>query len=1100
MGSGTESATIYRDTQGVPHIYSTTTAGMWFGDGWAQAQDRMFQLELTRAAVLGDLSKLFGKTELATDEAQRMFYYTTAEYQQQYNDLTASDRAALAAYADGINAFEAEAYSSTASELAMVPIQFWALGVEMHPTVTPPVPYRPSAWTPEDSMAIGVYLTRAFGTGGGYELQNLSLLDYLTAYFTKKGVPDPQATAMAVFNDSRWITDPSAPTTVPATCPDGPLLTNPLQSKPDQCVEAPSGSPYDTVVNGAKSSAATAPLAGKQSAVARDLTLPANSVLAATQALQKDENLLLQRGVTLDVLAHGGSNAIAVAPWRSADHHALLWGAPQEGLGTPSIDYELYLHGPSYDASGMAVAGEPFVLIGHNSNISWTTTSEGLTTSDIFVEQVKYTHTIPTTYFFDGKWVPVQAVAESISVLDKTTTPYTQTSESYTVYRTVDGPIFSTDPSAGIAYSKGFTPWMKEYRTLEGFSELGGDTNLSQFTHSMSLIVTAHNFMYADRQGNIAYFTTGLIPATPSPFSTSVNASLPHLGTGSQQWNAYIPFTKMPHSINPGQGYLDNWNTKPAPGMYEQTTGPGQWGPIYRSEPISEMLSASTHITIGYLATIQHSVGTIDGSTTRVAAPFFIPYLESAYQRLVDQHSPLVTAASHPDLAAAMNTLEAWTQTMPSGNPPTIGSPAMSIFVNFMHALDRNVFGGGLNAGEQYVGSVNLNEATLGLGTYVGLTDMSSYNVTYHALDKLNEHGIDPCTSICYGGTYFGGHEPQILVESLNDAIAILSGTGHQLGHTASGFNTTDITDWGWVPTQNVTWSGSMTPVAQAATVTVKAVCGTSASQNRSTYYLDMDMAPVPFGEQLMPPGESGFVSALKTPSPYLCDQVGLFNAFEYAPISSSVSGVQPSFGAPQGGQAVTITGYHLTGATAVYFGTSPAASFHVDSSSTITAVSPAGSGTVDVRVVTPADPAGTGTSSYDRFAYQSAVTTPLNAPIVGMAATPTGNGYWEVASDGGIFSFGAAKFYGSMGGKPLNAPIVGMAATPTGNGYWEVASDGGIFSFGNAQFSGSMGGKPLNAPIVGMAATPTGNGYWEVASDGGIFSFGNARFSGSMA
>jgi hypothetical protein len=43
------------------------------------------------------------------------------------------------------------------------------------------------------------------------------------------------------------------------------------------------------------------------------------------------------------------------------------------------------------------------------------------------------------------------------------------------------------------------------------------------------------------------------------------------------------------------------------------------------------------------------------------------------------------------------------------------------------------------------------------------------------------------------------------------------------------------------------------------------------------------------------------------------------------------------------------------------------------------------------------------------------------------------------------------------MGGKPLNAPIVGMAATPTGNGYWEVASDGGIFSFGNARFSGSM-------------------------------------------
>jgi lysophospholipase L1-like esterase len=78
--------------------------------------------------------------------------------------------------------------------------------------------------------------------------------------------------------------------------------------------------------------------------------------------------------------------------------------------------------------------------------------------------------------------------------------------------------------------------------------------------------------------------------------------------------------------------------------------------------------------------------------------------------------------------------------------------------------------------------------------------------------------------------------------------------------------------------------------------------------------------------------------------------------------------------------------------------------------------------------------------------------------------------GYWEVASDGGVFSFGSAQFYGSMGGKALDAPIVGMAAAPGGNGYWEVASDGGVFSFGSAQFYGSMGGKALDAPIVGMA------------------------------
>jgi hypothetical protein len=114
------------------------------------------------------------------------------------------------------------------------------------------------------------------------------------------------------------------------------------------------------------------------------------------------------------------------------------------------------------------------------------------------------------------------------------------------------------------------------------------------------------------------------------------------------------------------------------------------------------------------------------------------------------------------------------------------------------------------------------------------------------------------------------------------------------------------------------------------------------------------------------------------------------------------------------------------------------------------------------------------------------------------MAATPSGRGYWMVASDGGIFAFGDAGFYGSMGGKPLNQPIVGMAATRTGRGYWMVASDGGIFAFGDAVFLGSMGATHLNKPIVDIVATPSGRGYWMAASDGGIFSFGDAGFFGS--
>ena len=117
----------------------------------------------------------------------------------------------------------------------------------------------------------------------------------------------------------------------------------------------------------------------------------------------------------------------------------------------------------------------------------------------------------------------------------------------------------------------------------------------------------------------------------------------------------------------------------------------------------------------------------------------------------------------------------------------------------------------------------------------------------------------------------------------------------------------------------------------------------------------------------------------------------------------------------------------------------------------------------------------GDGNGAFDTFVHNLAQppapcdNCPVDAhnPIGGAA----GGGYRFVAADGGIFSFGDAKFHGSMGGTPLNQPIVGMARTRVGDGYWLVASDGGIFSFGDAKFFGSTGDIRLNNPIVGMSS-----------------------------
>ena len=239
-----------------------------------------------------------------------------------------------------------------------------------------------------------------------------------------------------------------------------------------------------------------------------------------------------------------------------------------------------------------------------------------------------------------------------------------------------------------------------------------------------------------------------------------------------------------------------------------------------------------------------------------------------------------------------------------------------------------------------------------------------------------------------------------------------------------------------------------------------------------------------------------------------------------------SVAGVSPDTGPVTGSGPVTIDGGGFGNATSVTFGAVGGGRIVSETATSITVIPPNAAYAQCVDVTVGSAEGVSAQSSADHYGfggdldcgdgyrfvasdggifsfgtagfYGSTGGMHLNAPVVGMADTPSTNGYWLVASDGGIFNYGDARFFGSMGGRHLNKPIVGMAAAPAGGGYWLVASDGGIFSFGNAPFFGSTGGTHLNQPIVGMAATPDGRGYWLVASDGGIFAYGDAQFYGS--
>ena len=224
------------------------------------------------------------------------------------------------------------------------------------------------------------------------------------------------------------------------------------------------------------------------------------------------------------------------------------------------------------------------------------------------------------------------------------------------------------------------------------------------------------------------------------------------------------------------------------------------------------------------------------------------------------------------------------------------------------------------------------------------------------------------------------------------------------------------------------------------------------------------------------PPGSAGPVNVTVTTAGGTDTQT---NTYTYVAPPPTLSGISPASGPTAGGTPVTLTGTNLTGAT-VEFGSTSATVSAGGTDTSITATSPAESaGPVTVTVTTASG------SATENFTYVP--TPPRQIP------SPSGNGYWLVASDGGIFSCGDAGYFGSRGALRLNAPIVGLASTPDGKGYWLVASDGGVFAYGDAGFYGSTGGLVLNKPIVGIATTPDGKGYWLVASDGGVFAYGDA-------
>ena len=535
----------------------------------------------------------------------------------------------------------------------------------------------PEPWTVRDSVAFGAFMARQFGEIGGRELKNQALLRTL---IEKHGVDD----GYAIFNDVRWVNDPDAPVTVPSTGATGRRQ----KFRPGKAVN----------------SAQVHRLSNRWS----------SDVEAEARA----------RWESIGIPTKLGSYAWVVSAAKSAEGFALLYGGPQMGFSAPEVLHEVQLKGGhGFSAAGMAFAGLPAVLIGRNEHVAWTSTTATGDNLDHYLEPLCDAGAgRDTGHVFDGACRPFEARVETINV--RGAAPVT-----FTVLRSVHGPVVGR--SGGFAVSQKRAHWHRELDTMEAFLGFNRARNLHEFEAAVEHVVTSHNFLYADKRGNIAYWQAGQVPVRPPGF----DSRLPLPGDGSAEWPGGI--LAIPKSINPAQGFLANWNNKPS--VDYDNPDSQILGKQFRLWDITDRL-ARGRISLEDMRDIPKDIARVKALGREAR------FLKAYVLKALDHVPPL-----HPLASQARKVLEAWEgSAFADATASTTLEPGEVIFSTWLSRMLTNTFGPAL-------------------GDSVG---EASTNMLIHVLDFAftGVSGVPPSRD------YFNGRDPSAVISvTFDEVLAILA-------------------------------------------------------------------------------------------------------------------------------------------------------------------------------------------------------------------------------------------------------------------------------------------------------------------------------------
>ena len=539
---------ILRDEFGVPHIYAASDEDLAFGQGYAHAQDRFWQMEFWRRIGAGRLAEVLGPGLVETDRYLRTMGFARVA-REEFERLPSEERRWLEAYAAGVNAYIG---SRPPRRLGL---EFAILGLTG-------VTWELEAWTPVHTLTWAKIMAQDLSGNLDTELRNLRAL---------LAGSRPLARALDV-----------------AYPPEHPVIVDPQE------------------------------LEAFRAELGIEVPAPGDGPLARFRTGQ--------RGI--------GSNSWVIGPSLSATGGALLANDMHLSVQMPSIWYEVGLHRSdgSHSLRGYSFPGVPGVVAGQNQDIAWGITNLGGDVQDLFVEQIDPED--PDRYLHDGRWQDMERRVEEIRV-EGQSLPV-----EHVVRSTRRGPVISdlaafsrwasvrvgagetggSEPggierASTTALSLGWTA-LEPGTIVQALYALNRARNHGEFRDAVELWdVPGQNLVYADREGTIAYQSTGV-----HPIRSAHQGQLPARGGNGEDWNGRVPFDHLPGALNPPKGYIVTANNPVTDTSYEYMLG-RNFANGYRARRIVELIEESP-------APIDAArIGEIHADVTSLHAEDVLPYL-----------------------------------------------------------------------------------------------------------------------------------------------------------------------------------------------------------------------------------------------------------------------------------------------------------------------------------------------------------------------------------------------------------------------------------------------------------------------------------------